>query len=141
MDGGDFGTDTQSVTAAQQIEEITIVLKVLVIRGFETGKTDCLQNEKTKNGTYSAGQMIQKLLDQLPQGYFIVVTGHADKKGRDFVMPGTGVKYNDFLAQKRAESVAAYIVKNFNLTPDKLKAGGAGDRHDERKVTFAVRKE
>ena len=42
------------------------------------------------------------------------------------MMPGPDA-YNQSLSQRRAESVRDYLIKNFNISPDRLTAKGYGE--------------
>ena len=48
-----------------------------------------------------------------------VIEGHTDSVGKD--------KYNQVLSQKRADSVRDYLIKNFNISPDRLSTKGYGE--------------
>jgi OOP family OmpA-OmpF porin len=48
-----------------------------------------------------------------------VIEGHTDNVG--------GEQYNLQLSQRRAESVRKYLIDNFNIAPDRLKAEGFGE--------------
>jgi outer membrane protein OmpA-like peptidoglycan-associated protein/opacity protein-like surface antigen len=48
-----------------------------------------------------------------------VIEGHTDSVGK--------AKYNQTLSQKRADSVRDYLIKNFNISPDRLSTKGYGE--------------
>ena len=48
-----------------------------------------------------------------------VIEGHTDSVGKP--------KYNQTLSQRRADSVRAYLIKNFNINPDRISTKGYGE--------------
>jgi OOP family OmpA-OmpF porin len=62
---------------------------------------------------------VQKVIADVG-GSEIMIEGHTDSTG--------GQKLNDALSVQRAESVQSYLIANKNITPDKVKATGFGDR-------------
>jgi OmpA-OmpF porin, OOP family len=48
-----------------------------------------------------------------------VIEGHTDSVGKP--------KYNQTLSQKRADSVRDYLIKNFNISPDRISTKGYGE--------------
>ena len=50
-----------------------------------------------------------------------VIEGHTDSVGKN--------KYNQTLSQKRADSVRDYLIKNFNISPDRLSTKGYGEEN------------
>jgi OOP family OmpA-OmpF porin len=62
---------------------------------------------------------VQKVISDVG-GTQIVIEGHTDSTG--------GQKLNDALSMQRAESVQSYLIANKDITPDKIKATGFGDR-------------
>jgi len=70
----------------------------------------------------SSHKLLKELGTALPEGssrIAIMLSGHADSTGTE--------KYNDTLSLKRATAVKEYLVKNFNLSPEKISVKAYGE--------------
>ena len=61
----------------------------------------------------------------------ISLEGHTDLAGT--------AEYNEVLSLKRAESVRAYIVENYHISPDRIRVSGYGfDRLADQKNPYSI---
>jgi outer membrane protein OmpA-like peptidoglycan-associated protein len=74
--------------------------------------------ELLQDARITLDQLGEALRDPRLSAYSFKIAGHTDAKGT--------VEYNQALSERRAEAVAAYIVKNFGIAPARLSTTGYG---------------
>ena len=106
-----LASKTETETAGLDNQQISPEIKPTVY--FDHDKSNI------KPSYHKLLQEIGTTLTERPSGVSILLSGHADSTGTD--------EYNQALSLKRANAVKRYLVKNFNISPEKIAVKAYGE--------------
>lgn len=138
--GGDFMASEEVIKESDQVkiilEEIEKKFTIHAITGYKNRQIKCLEEKSTREKTLQVAKVLKKILLYLPDGYKIMIVGHANKTGREYSERGS--VGNDHYSTMRAKSVYDYMITKIPDASQSILIGGFGSHRDQRMVTFKI---